>query len=1469
MLYSYVTDACRESAERHSMLDAVERLAAKLESDQTLMSLDRFPPPYVKKVLGSRRVVMEERFVGDAVVVVFLVAFFRGEGDYQRFANQDPTYLATLRSISPADATLASHVAARRSTELVTSHPPPSPNERSYLTATHSSAADDGWMILESMVWVERMRRSDANVWLMPLQEVVAQLGVWDGRATDHITWLDHPTRTGLAIAFRAFSNARRIVLLAATLPGSGDTREAAEVRIAELGVHALPIDADTSVLTQSCTRAYPDYIVLGDDVWPQVEQAQGKANLALSPEEANLLTNMLVENDAENKLLYPLFINGRPGTGKSTVLQYLFAELLHFHLTLPEVDRTKFPPLYLTYSADLLAQAKADVALMLRTDAKRVGRNAIDVAADDYSRIFSAAFANFRDFCKSLLSPDASQRFDPHRFVAFSTFRKQWSERASRSAHADVRRIAPELAWHVIRTYIKGMRQDSSEYIDAAWYAEIPSKQQSVTRATFELVYDNVWKDWYQPFCDDGGLWDAQDLARALLDEEWERIAQYPAIFCDEAQDFTKIELELILRLSLFGRRTVPPYLLRRIPFAFAGDPLQTLNPTGFNWEAVRATFHENVVAHLDRDREGHLEFNYRELEYNYRSNAGIVRLSNLIQLARGVAFGMKNLRPQRAWFAGAAVVPATFLDTSAEFFSGLQATSDVVVLVPCDEGGEEEYVRDDQVLSRLAYQDGRVTRTVLSAARAKGLEFDRVILYGFGEQCAQRYPRLLNVLQGTPSLIDHNESLVLQYFLNRLYVAASRAARQLIIVDSARGLSGLWQIAQGDGPERLRRAYGGSEWSSDDLTVLMEGDARTWNVARQDPLDVARQLFERAKATDEPYLYNMAGANFRAGGDIASSEYSNALSLRAEGNLLEAGRALVKLHREEEALQCFWHAGAWKELADLGDAVGGARNALECTYAKLRLAPITAQPMVDFLSMLVNGIATATVRDRVIADPQWSTEISKLVAEAELWTRAGELDLAIASAGMARVDALIRAGIHIDDSLGKSRLAAVAQQHDAAVRIWRATGKPEPDWLFESRRWTEPYPGRLGWLARRGAHEDVIREYEAHRDESLSDDDILTVVRSYLHLSRVGAAAEIAVECNLEAVMAEVLDAAVKKKHINIAAKLVEQLVVTEVRGGRWIDAIRLIREGELHAERIFIKHLRDLLPSYDAIEAKFVRAIGTESSMSASTDATRSQLSQFLRESFVDRPWSRVPDVSLAEASLAFERTQRVLEALRFYERVESQASNGEVVRFARMRWARVKQRQVELTSPKEREGIRKKLAAQINAWQLTTVPSEAVDTQAPGGAFRLRSMQHTKPAMGPTVATAAPVDSSAEAPDKPATRSEPSTTKGSRSTSVPPAPYLDAEFVVTSRSAIYDMRLDGAKRRLEIRSRKTRDTITAYAAAKDVRTTEEGLLIERAAPDTFVVPAWGMTIEFPESSPAVVRCRTEAGIFVVGL
>ncbi|MCM8758765.1 MAG: hypothetical protein NC906_03210, partial [Candidatus Omnitrophica bacterium] len=71
---------------------------------------------------------------------------------------------------------------------------------------------------------------------------------------------------------------------------------------------------------------------------------------------------------------------------------------------------------------------------------------------------------------------------------------------------------------------------------------------------------------------------------------------AKVPCIFCDEAQDFTSNELSLIIRSLLFSERILGGEEIKFLPLVFAGDPLQTINPTGFKWENVQTMFYNKI---------------------------------------------------------------------------------------------------------------------------------------------------------------------------------------------------------------------------------------------------------------------------------------------------------------------------------------------------------------------------------------------------------------------------------------------------------------------------------------------------------------------------------------------------------------------------------------------------------------------------------------------------------------------------------------------------------------------------------------------------------------------------------------------------------------------------------------------------------------------------------------------------------
>lgn len=289
----------------------------------------------------------------------------------------------------------------------------------------------------------------------------------------------------------------------------------------------------------------------------------------------------------------------------------------------------------------------------------------------------------SLRNFHKWLQALVPIAQFQKDLLFDYGRFKMWWEDRFR--AEPGIRRLCnADVSWHVIRTYIKGIGSDG--YLDPEDYREIPTKQKSVTPDTYRIVFDTVWKR-YQEDQQKHGYWDHQDLARYVLENDLVK-PELPVVFCDEAQDFTRIELEVLRRHCLFNARTLNSFQLLQVPIAFAGDPFQTLNPTGFRWEATKAFFTDKFIKTYPGQKKG--EINYQELTYNYRSSHHIVRFINSLQLTRSVLFGFSEIKPQHPWEEDENVPRVAYFENTPETLAQLKKQSEIRIVVPCEQGFE-----------------------------------------------------------------------------------------------------------------------------------------------------------------------------------------------------------------------------------------------------------------------------------------------------------------------------------------------------------------------------------------------------------------------------------------------------------------------------------------------------------------------------------------------------------------------------------------------------------------------------------------------------------------------------------------------------------------------------------------------------------------------------------------------------------
>jgi hypothetical protein len=527
-------------------------------------------------------------------------------------------------------------------------------------------------------------------------------------------------------------------------------------------------------------------------------------------------------------------------------------------------------------------------------------------------STAVTASCHEFRQYVLSLVPSEDRARFDPALRMSYGRFRQLWQAKFGKMP--EKHRYSASLCWHVIRSYIKGRQADV--LLDTEEYRELHDNDRQLDAQVFEQIEKKVWKDWYEPLCREQHYWDDQDLARYVLQHDHVR-PTFGAIFCDESQDFTRIELQIILRLSVFSDRQLQPHEIQRVPLVFAGDQFQTLNPTGFRWEAVKAQVMEQFVFALDPAKHSSsTEMNYRELSFNFRSSHRIANFSNIVHGLRASLLQESRLKPQQSWYCNPHSRDVVFVNRHDELlFQQLQQQRDVVVVLPCNDGQEAEYIAADPLLKAwLKPQHNGITQTpCISVISAKGLEFERVVLYGFAQD---RPSHLLNKTS-QKSASDHLIST--EYYLNKLYVAVTRARSQLVVVEGQPEYMAFWQhFVQAEQPPFALKTLERDDqpWCSflgtlrvaqlDDLTPDAD-DIRNMQMNAEQFAMQGRELEDSQLLLQAANLYEQLGLS-----QLQQHCLADAYAL--QGDYQRAAELFEQIERWTDAYRNYWRAACWE---------------------------------------------------------------------------------------------------------------------------------------------------------------------------------------------------------------------------------------------------------------------------------------------------------------------------------------------------------------------------------------------------------------------------------------------------------------------------------------------------------------------------------------------------------------------------
>lgn len=844
--------------------------------------------------------------------------------------------------------------------------------------------------------------------------------------------------------------------------------------------------------IARHAKRSYPADILASSDLWLAVQESK-KANLALSGEEALLLNKL--RSDEES---LPVFINGRAGSGKSTMLYYLFADYLYRKQSCPDLTGNL---LFLTYSKALsetardtvrdLLKARADIALERATSANNGFQGLHD---------YGDCFQPFRSYLVELAVQNGNHNFQTDREIDFRLFtRLYYGIGVPRDMAAwtfrGIRHYSADLCWHVIRTFIKGYSSDG--FLSPLEYGELPRSEKSVSDQTYCTIYEDVWDKWYRDLYEQYGLWDSQDLVRCAIEQKWAK-PKYAVLFCDEAQDFTRLEFEFIRSLLLYREYDLG-FRPCRLPFSLAGDPFQTLNPTGFRWDAIKAAFYDEIVQNLDPYSRGVISVHYEELSHNYRSADPIVRFGNLLQLWRAVLFDL-SVRPQQPWLNADNSIPPQLLIldetiSSQEFKELIQ---DAIVIVPTDYNGENAFIDNDDLLRAIKNDDS--TFSVQSPMLAKGQEFRNVILYKFGEHCPERF-----FDKGG----DFEERIAREYFLNKLYVAATRATHNLLIVETKTGEQ-FWRNAldsESSICEFVRQSRDPDRWKGN-IRGVIRGDGTTISAIakdKADPKELGQKLFENGLENRNPELLNQAAGYFQRGGDLKMAGKAQAFSYQVRGDYLKAAQVFMQYGYEREIEECYWEGKCYEELFEWFANHKAVDEQRKHIVQLMRLKDLDSA--IELLSYLhkrlgdhrarVLRLSDGRLQDALRAAYELAINRAKDVPDWQLFVRVlDELE-----------------GHH--GQIGHRNVALAyynAGYLEKAVHAWESLPNPsDREYFLAKATLTHNTADAIALYERIGHHQGIVERYEKHQGGELSPERLKTVARSYEALGDFHKAIEV----------------------------------------------------------------------------------------------------------------------------------------------------------------------------------------------------------------------------------------------------------------------------------------------------------------------------------------------------------------------
>lgn len=443
--------------------------------------------------------------------------------------------------------------------------------------------------------------------------------------------------------------------------------------------------------------------------------------------------------------------------------------------LTLEKLKHADGEVLYVTHSA-YLAQSARD--LYYGQGFEREGQE--------------AAFLSFRELLESVRVPGGREAHWRDFSAWFARMRQQFKGIDAHQAFEEIRGV---------------LTADAAGVLTPEQYGALGARQSIFAPGERAALVQLFGK--YRAWLREAGLFDLN-----LVSHEWLAMVQprYDFVVVDEVQDLTPVQLALILKS-----------LKKPGQFLLCGDSNQIVHPNFFSWAKVKSLFWSDPAL-AERQQ-------LQVLHANFRNGSQVTRIANTLLKIKHKRFGSID---RESNFLVDAVNPdpgaASLLPDSEATRRDLNAqtrrSTRFAVLV----------LRDEDKLEARKHFD---TPLIFSVHEAKGLEYDSIVLYRFVSDHRAQFGEIAQGVSAADLGADElhysrardksDKSLeVFKFYVNALYVALTRAVRNVYLIESDldHPLLRLLDIARSAAPDRQpAQASSVEEWQREARKLALQG--------------------------------------------------------------------------------------------------------------------------------------------------------------------------------------------------------------------------------------------------------------------------------------------------------------------------------------------------------------------------------------------------------------------------------------------------------------------------------------------------------------------------------------------------------------------------------------------------------------------------------------------------------------------